>query len=89
MSQETKTRAGIAALIYSMTNAVLFGAGLITVLTVPALSAHAGLAIAIVVVASFALAGPIAWVMAPRLRARYWRRRAGAADVVPQIVHGS
>ena len=37
MKRETKTRAGIAALIYTMTNAVIFGVGLITVLTLPAL----------------------------------------------------
>jgi hypothetical protein len=29
MQRETKTRVGIAALIYTMTNAVLFGAGLL------------------------------------------------------------
>jgi hypothetical protein len=27
-----------------------------------------------VVAASFVLAAPIAWVIAPRLRARYWRK---------------
>jgi hypothetical protein len=59
-----------------MTNAVLFGAGVITVLTVPALSANAAWWIPAVVVASFVLAAPIAWFIAPRLRARYWRARA-------------
>lgn len=78
MHRETKTRAAIAALIYSMTNAVLFGAGLIIVLTVPALSAAAAVWIPAVVAASFILAAPIAWVIAPRLRARYWQRRASA-----------
>lgn len=77
MSAETKTRAQIAVLIYTMTNAVLFGAGLITVLSVPVLSAHAGIAIVVVVAASLVLAAPIAWFIAPRLRARYWARRRG------------
>lgn len=89
MSQETKTRAQIAALIYTMTNAVLFGAGLITVLTVPSLSENAGVNIAFVVLLSFLFAAPIAWVLAPRLRARYWRRRAREQRTAPAIVHCS
>jgi hypothetical protein len=81
MQRETKTRLGIAALIYLMTNAVMFGAGLITVLTVPALRADAATWIPVVVAASLVLAAPAAWLLAPRLRARYWRRRA--ADHAP------
>ncbi len=76
MQKETKTRLGIAALIYLMTNAVMFGVGLITVLTVPALHADAATWIPVVVAASLVLAAPAAWFIAPRLRARYWRRRA-------------
>ena len=72
---EGKNRLRIAVLIYSMTNAVLFGAGLIVVLTLPVLSAHAGIWIPVVVVASLLLAAPIAWLIAPRLQARYSRRR--------------
>ncbi len=75
MHRETKTRAGIAALIYSMTNAVIFGAGLITVLLLPSLRGEGMISIPAVVVASLILAAPIAWLIAPRLRARYWRRR--------------
>lgn len=76
MTQETTTRAGIAALVYAMTNSVLFGVGVTLVLSVPALSARAMLWIPVVVVASLVLAVPIAWWLAPRMRARYWRRRA-------------
>jgi hypothetical protein len=65
----------IAVLIYSMTNAVIFGAGLITVLTVPTLSADAAFWIPVVVVVSLILAAPVAWLIAPRLQARYDRRR--------------
>ena len=75
MQRETKTRAGIAALIYSMTNAVLFGAGLIFVLSVPAFWDHGAVAISAVVLLSLVLAAPAAWMIAPRLRARYWRQR--------------
>jgi hypothetical protein len=88
MSTDTKTRVQIAALIFVMTNAVLFGVGLITVLTVPALSAYAGINIAIVVALSFLLAAPIAWLIAPRLRARYWRRRARDERVTPALERG-
>ena len=75
MTRKTRTRAGIAVLIYSMVSGVLFGAGLIIVLTLPVLSADTGFWISAVVGASFILAAPIAWWMAPRLRARYWRQR--------------
>jgi hypothetical protein len=73
---------GIAALIYTMTTAVIFGAGLITVLTLPALCADEAIWIPAVVVASLILAAPTAWVIAPRLRARYWRRRASGSSRV-------
>jgi hypothetical protein len=78
MTRETATRGQIALLIYMMTNGVLFGAGVILVLTWPALSANAGFWISAVVAASFILAAPIAWWIAPRMRARYWRRRRAA-----------
>jgi len=76
MTRETGTRAGIAVLIFSMVSGVLlFGAGLIIVLTLPVLNANAGFWISVAVGASFILAAPIALWMAPRLRARYWRQR--------------
>ena len=78
MTRETAIRVQIATLIYVMTNGVLFGAGIILVLTWPALSADAGFWISRVMAASFVLAAPIAWWMAPRMRARYWRRRLAA-----------
>lgn len=81
MTAETSTRVQIAALIYSVTNAVLFGAGLVLVLTLPVLNADAGFWISVVVAASLVLSAPIAWWMAPRLRARYWRRPSGASDL--------
>jgi hypothetical protein len=83
MQQETKTRVQIAVLIYTMTNAVLFGAGLIAVLSVPALSEQAMVLIPAVVALSLVIAAPVAWLMAPRLRARYWRQQA---PVHPQVM---
>ena len=84
MTRETKTRAGIAVLIYAMTNGVLFGTGLIFVLTLPVLSADTGFWISVVDGASFILAAPIAWWMAPRLRARYWRQRVTAPAMMSE-----
>jgi hypothetical protein len=81
MTEETSTRVQIAALIYAMTNSVLFGAGLVLVLALPVLNADAGFWISVVVAASLVLSAPIAWWMAPRLRARYWRRRSVANDL--------
>ena len=78
MTRETATRAQIALLIYLMTNGVLFGAGIILVMTWSALSVDAGFWISVVVGASFILAAPIAWGIAPRMRARYWRQRMAA-----------
>jgi hypothetical protein len=48
------------------------------VLNVPSLAAHLWIGIPVVVALSLLLAAPIAWFIAPRLRARYWRRREEA-----------
>ena len=82
MQEGISTRARIAILIYSMTNAVLFGIGIILVLNVPSLAAHAWIGIPVVVLLSLVLAVPVAWRIAPRLRAR-WGRRRSAADRLP------
>ena len=69
------TRFRISMVIYGMVNAVLFGTGAIAVLSFPSLQEYWKILIPIVVVVSFVLAAPIAWLLAPRLRARYWRQR--------------
>jgi hypothetical protein len=84
-SVHTMTRVRIAVLIYSMVNAVLFGAGLIFVLTLPVLSADAGFWISVVVGASLILAAPIAWWIAPRLRARFGKGRAEGTTTAGQM----
>jgi hypothetical protein len=81
MQSETKTRLRIAALIYSMTNAVIFGAGIITVLNVPGLRSNAWIWIPVMVAASLVLAALAAWLIAPRLRAHYRRRGSGRAPL--------
>lgn len=56
-------------------NAVLFGLGAITVLSIPALAEQAKYLIPAVVVASFALAPVIGGLIAPRMRVRNWGKR--------------
>jgi MFS family permease len=87
MERNTVIRLRIATLIYTMTNAVLFGIGLVTVLTVPALNDYAAYGIPIVVVASFVLAAPAAWLIAPRLRARWGRRPDESRPVAVETHH--
>lgn len=70
-----KTRLWIAAMVYPMVNAVFFGALAVIVLSIPALSEAASTLFPVIVPASFILAVPVAWVLAPRLRLRYWRDR--------------
>ena len=65
----------ITAVIYMMVNAVLFGIGVTAVLSIPTLAEQASTLIWVVTVVSFVLALPIAYVLAPRLRARYQRRQ--------------
>ena len=69
------TRFRISMLIYGMVNALLFGTGAIAVLSFPSLQDSWKVLVPVVVVLSFVLAAPIAWFIAPRLRARYWRER--------------
>ena len=75
MKQRTKTRVGISAVVYGMVNAVLFGVGLILVLSVPMLTTNLWLSIAGVVLLSLILAVPISWLVAPYLRASNWSSR--------------
>lgn len=74
-----KTRLWIAAMLYPMVNAVLFGLGVVPLLSIPVLREHAWSLFPLVVAASFVVAAPISWIIAPRLRARYWREREAVA----------
>ena len=66
-----RTRTMIAALIALPVNAVLFGVGAVTVLSVPALAEQAKYLLPAVIVLGFAATVPVAWWLAPRLRARF------------------
>ncbi len=68
-----KTRLWIAAMLLPVVNAVLFGTAAIAMLSIPALNEMASTLFPYVVPASFIASVPVAWIIAPRLRARYWR----------------
>lgn len=59
-----------------MINAVLFGLGAVTVLSIPALAAQAKYLIPAVVLFSFALSPFLAALVARRMRLKNWSRKA-------------
>ena len=65
-------RLQIAILVYIMVQAVMFGVGIVLVLTTP-LSAFAMNLLPWVVGVSAIGSVPVAWIIAPRLRARFQR----------------
>lgn len=71
-----RTRTWIAVLISLPVNAVLFGAGAIAVLSIPALAEQAKYLLPAVIVTGLAATLPLAWMLAPRLRLRQGRADA-------------
>ncbi|MBA3043274.1 MAG: hypothetical protein KJ670_23860 [Alphaproteobacteria bacterium] len=70
-----KTDTYLTFFVSMMVNAVVFGTGAITVLSIPALAENAKYLLPLVVVISFVVAPFIAKLIAPRMRLRNWRRR--------------
>jgi len=68
-------RLAITLLIYGMVQAVIFGAGLLTLLWSP-LKADTGTLIAIIAAFSLVLAAPAAWMLSPMMRSKHQRRLA-------------
>lgn len=68
-------RLAISVLISMMVNAVVFGIGAVTVLSIPALSAQAWTLLPAIVIASFLISPFVSWYLAPRLRARWVRKQ--------------
>jgi hypothetical protein len=71
----------ITALVYMMVQAVMFGIGLLLVLGTPL----AGMAMQLmpwVVGVSAVISLPVSWMIAPRLRARYWREKGLNSDLI-------
>ncbi len=67
-----KTDLFITVMVGMMVNAVLFGVGAVTVLSVPALNEQAKYLLPAVIVLAFALTPFISRVIAPHLRIRNW-----------------
>ncbi|WP_343314264.1 hypothetical protein AAIB41_03675 [Brucella sp. BE17] len=65
----------ITALLSLMVNAVVFGVGAITVLSIPSLAEKAAYLLPVTVGISVVTSPFIAWFIAPRLRNRYWQKR--------------
>lgn len=78
-------RIGIAALVFLMVQAVLFGVGVVLVLATP-LSDLAMTLMPWVVGVSTAISLPTSWFIAPRLRLRYWRERGDLPGAQPHAV---
>ncbi len=74
-------RIQIAAMVYLMVQAIMFGAGIIIVLATP-LNAMAMQLMPWVVGVTAILSLPISWLIAPRLRARYWREKGIKSDFI-------
>ena len=71
-------RVQIAALIFMMVQGVLFGVGIITILAT-SLTVWAMQLIPALVVLSAAFSVPVSWMIAPRLRLGYRKRRTAKA----------
>ena len=71
----------IAAMVYMMIQAVMFGIGAVLVLATP-LTAQAMTLMPAITAVSALLSAPLAWALAPRLRARFWRERARQGDFI-------
>ena len=74
-------RLQIAALVFMNVQAVLFGAGMLVILLTP-IQSDAMAAIPTMVAVSIVASAVIAWLMAPRLRQRYWRARGADGDFI-------
>ena len=75
MTSDNQARLRVAALIFTMVNAVVFGIGLITVLTTPTMAQHAFFWIPAVVVSSFVISPPLSWFIAPMMMQRFIQAR--------------
>ena len=71
MTSDNQARLRVAALIYFMVNAVVFGVGIISVLMTPALAQHAFFWVPAMIVTSFVLSAPLAWFIAPTMMMRF------------------
>jgi hypothetical protein len=74
-------RLQITAMVFMMVQAILFGAGTITMLLTP-LQDQAFVYMPAMIVATMLIAAVLSWEIAPRLQARYWRKRGVDHDII-------
>jgi hypothetical protein len=74
-------RLQISAMVFMMTQAVLFGAGMLGILLTP-LRDNASFYIPVMIVLSPIASVAIAWEIGPRLQMRYWRSRGVDHDII-------
>jgi hypothetical protein len=74
-------RIQIAAMVYLMVQAVMFGVGVVLVLTTP-LADMAMTLMPWVVTTKAVLSIPVSWWIAPRLQERYWREKGLTSDII-------
>ena len=82
MNNDSRARLRVAALIYCIVNAAVFGVGMIAVLSIPALMSHAFFWVPAVVASSFLISAPLAWFIAPWMMMRFIR--ANRAHITEQ-----
>ena len=75
MNNDNRARLRVSALIYCIVNAVVFGIGVIFVVGLPALAAHAFFWIPAIVVSSFVISAPLSWFIAPWMMMRFMTAR--------------
>ena len=71
MTTDNQARLRVAALIYLMVNAVVFGVGMIAILMTPTLAQHAFFWIPAMIAAGVVLSAPLAWFIAPSMMMRF------------------
>ncbi len=74
-------RIQIAAMVYLMVQAVMFGVGVVLVLATP-LANMAMTLMPWVVATTAVLSLPVSWMIAPRLQMRYWRAIRRDSDFI-------
>ena len=74
-------RVQIAAMVYLMVQAIMFGIGVMLVVGTP-LADMAMTLMPWVVATTAVLSIPISWIIAPRLRARHWREKGLKSDII-------
>jgi hypothetical protein len=74
-------RLQITAMVFMMVQAILFGAGTVAILLTP-LRDQAFVYMPAMVVGTMLTAAVISWEIAPRLQARYWRKRGVDHDII-------